>query len=130
MLDFCKSLSKLSTCRRLQVAAIIVDHRFTRVLSIGYNGWPVGAPNDACLGVAGSCGCVHAEANALIKLQYRTPHMFMITTHSPCLHCAGLILNAGIDEVFSVHPYRAGTTMNFHLIGDHDEVLKRWALVR
>jgi dCMP deaminase len=125
---FCNDLSQLSTCKRLQVAAVIVDHRFTKVLSIGYNGPPSHSEYE-CTGEPGNCGCVHAEANALIKLTNRSPHMFMITTHTPCVHCAGLIINAGIDAVFSVKPYRAGNTMNFIMIGDEsDEVLKRWCV--
>lgn len=128
MVRFCNDLARLSTCKRLQVAAVIVDHRFTRVLSIGFNG-PYSGSKIECTGEQGNCGCVHAEANALIKLTHRTPHMFMITTHTPCVHCAGLIHNAGIDEIFSSHVYRAGKTTFFHMIGDESNaVLERWCV--
>lgn len=127
MARWAKQAAELSTCGRLQVGCLIVDHTFTDVLAIGYNGQPAGRPNTGCLaGCPGSCGCVHAEANALIKLRHRSRHMFMFCTHSPCEHCAGLIINAGISEVFAWELYRNSPILNYTLIGDHDEVLKRW----
>ena len=119
-----QDIATLSTCKRLQVGAVIVDVGFTQVLSIGYNGPASGLPNDSCTGEQGSCGCIHAEANALIKLSDRRPS-FLIATHSPCVHCAGLIVNAGIEHVFYFNEYRIQSGL-YTKIGNHNEVLQRW----
>ncbi len=86
-------MAHLSTCRRLAVGCAIVTEKLQRVVAVGYNGPPVGCPNDACTGEAGRCGCVHAECNALVKAGADVGDMYV--THSPCLHCAGLIANSG-----------------------------------
>ena len=65
---FLQSLKGLSTCKRKKCACIICDRDFMRVYSIGYNGPPSGIDNDSCTDEPKQCGCVHAEANALIKL--------------------------------------------------------------
>lgn len=88
-----RSMSHLSTCRRLAVGCAIVSDKLSRVVAVGYNGPPVGATNDSCTGVPGSCGCVHSEANALVKAGSETGDVYV--THSPCVHCAGMIANAG-----------------------------------
>ena len=92
---FTQSLAGLSQCQRLRVGCTVVRPDLSEVVAIGYNGPPVGLPNDGCRSAEGNCGCVHAEANALLKLKVGTPGLVMITTDSPCEHCAGLILNAG-----------------------------------
>ncbi len=98
-------IARLSTCKRLAVGTVVTDLEFTRVLAVGYNGQPVGKPNEACEDVAGNCGCVHSEANALIKRVTFEPAI-MISTHSPCKHCDGLIRNARIVETFYWYDYR------------------------
>lgn len=97
---FCRlavDLAELSTCRRRKVGAVLLDDELTSVLGIGYNGPPCGHPNDGCRpGQEGNCGCVHAEANVLVK-RLRPPvdgPLIMVTTSSPCEHCAGLVLNS------------------------------------
>lgn len=91
---FADDLAGLSTCKRKSVGCVVMPADFSQVLSIGYNGPPEGLPNDSCEGAdaVGACGCVHAEMNAVIKLHTRTPCM-MFTTVSPCLLCAGAIIN-------------------------------------
>jgi dCMP deaminase len=128
MTELATKVAGLSTCKRLRVGAIIVDHKFTKVLSIGYNGQPAGRHNNDCTGVT-PCGCVHAEANALIKLQQRTECMFLIATHTPCGHCEGLIINTGIKEVFAWEAYRIPPSLPVTIIGEHFEILKRWSSV-
>ena len=131
MANLALNIANLSTCKRLKVGAVIVNHEFTRVLSVGYNGPPRNMPNDSCTGET-PCGCIHAEANALIKLEHRSKHMFMICTHTPCYHCEGLMVNAGIDEVFAWDAYRIPPKIyNVHIIGDDsDKVLERWSALR
>ena len=80
------------------------------VLSIGYNGPACGLGNDTCKAVEGKCGCIHAEANALIKLRNRSPNNVLISTAGPCEHCAGLILNSQqVAAVLFRDPFRDET---------------------
>ncbi len=93
MIIFCRSLSDLSTCKRYPTSAIVFPADCTSVYSIGYNGVPTKLPNDMCTGTQGGCGCIHAEANALLKLREQFGAI-MYCTVAPCLQCAGLILNS------------------------------------
>lgn len=107
MTDFTVGLAGLSTCRRASVGALVATPSLTEVLAIGYNGPPVGQGNDECRDVVGGCGCVHAEANAIVKLSTRERDLLMLTTTSPCEACAGLIANCGrIAVVLWNEPYR------------------------
>ena len=55
----------------------------------------------------GNCGCLHAENNAITKLDYNDPvRKRMYLTHSPCVTCAKLIINAGVSEVVFHEMYR------------------------
>lgn len=89
-----KLLASLSTCKRLQVAAIIFPTDCSSVYAIGYNGPSRGLLNDSCRNIEGKCGCVHAEVNAIAKFNNDIAKPSLLyTTHTPCLPCAGLILN-------------------------------------
>jgi len=98
------------TCNRLQVGAVIaIDGR---VVSSGYNGAPSHLPHcgDECYSGGPPCKrAVHAEANAIAfaaKYGIATNGATMVSTDSPCLDCARLIINAGIREVFYSREYR------------------------
>ncbi len=92
--NFVEGLAGLSCCRRLGVGCVAVTPDLTEVLSIGYNGPPVGADNDSCRGVQGDCGCAHAEGNVLSKLKGDLGGLAMLTTTLQCEHCAGLVANS------------------------------------
>lgn len=85
----------------------------TNVLTVGYNGQPAGLPNNRCRGTPGTCGCIHSEANALVKLREpasRSSDLLLLCTHSPCEHCAGLVLNSAcIGYVLFAGAYRLST---------------------
>lgn len=103
-----KLLVPLSTCKRLQVSAIIFPTDCSAIYSIGYNGPSRGLSNDHCTGEIGRCGCVHAEANAIAKFNNNVakPSIMFVTT-TPCLSCAGLILNCtNIQGVIYEENYR------------------------
>ena len=52
------------------------------------------------------CKCVHAEMNALNKLNYNDPiAKRLYVTLSPCQLCAKLIVNANIEEVVYLDDY-------------------------
>jgi len=92
---------------RFQVGAIVVTDDNTQVLAVGYNGDHAGGPNEPESPVPGQSGFIHAEINALLKLDYNNPkRKVMYITLSPCRMCAKAIVNAGIDEVVFSEEYR------------------------
>jgi dCMP deaminase len=92
---------------RFQVGAIVVSGDNTQVLAVGYNGNHAGGPNEPESEEPGHSGFIHAEINALLKLDYNNPkRKVMYVTLSPCRACAKAIINAGIDEVVYAEEYR------------------------
>lgn len=92
---------------RLKVGAIIVSSDNTQMLSGGYNGNYAGGPHEHESPEPGMSGFIHAEVNALVKLDFnfgKDKHMYI--THSPCKMCAKLIINAGIKRVVYDVAYR------------------------
>ncbi|WKW84840.1 deoxycytidylate deaminase [Gordonia phage Jamzy] len=111
LMQLAHTVALRGTCSRLQVGALAV--RGGQILSTGYNGAPAGLEH--CYhrpGEALGAGCtlsVHAEANAVtcaarygVSLEEATLYI----TDAPCIACAGLIINAGIDAVRFDRPYR------------------------
>ena len=92
-----------------KVGAVVVDSNNTRVLSIGYNGDYCKGPNDIKGELpVGESLLIHAEENALLKLDYHTHgERTLYLTLSPCLMCAKLILNAKIQRVVYLDTYRS-----------------------
>jgi dCMP deaminase len=106
-MDLAHSLSRRSTCSRLQVGAVVVTPDFSRVLALGYNGGPRGGANGCLSENPGECGHLHAEINALLKMDYNDPiQKIMLVTRSPCYLCSVAIVNAGIAEVVYDKEYR------------------------
>jgi len=106
-MNVAKEISRRSCDAKLQVGCIIVSADNTSVLAVGYNGTYKGGPNRRESMENGKSGCIHSEVNALIKADYNFPkpkHMY--TTHSPCLECSRLIINADIKRVVYEIPYR------------------------
>ncbi len=110
-----------SSCCRRQVAAVIV--RDKQIISTGYNGTPTGVKNcdeggcprcnsNAPSGSAlGECLCSHAEENAIVQAARHgiaVEGAKLYTTFSPCLLCAKMIVNSGINEVI----YRSKYSMD------------------
>lgn len=105
--QFAEDLAGLSCCKRASVGCIIFDEGMSRIYAIGYNGQPAGLPNDSCTGEQGTCGCIHAEANAVAKLSTENTGLWLFCTTAPCLQCAGLIINTRrISRVIYRHTYR------------------------
>ena len=97
-----------SYCKRAQVGAVIVKDG--NVIAIGYNGTPSGWPN-ICEDDSGRTReeVLHAESNAIAKCARSVSssdgaHLYV--THSPCVDCAKLIIQAGIGKVFYKVKYR------------------------
>ncbi len=98
MVRFGWDLKNLSTCKRATVGAVVFAPDCSRVYSIGYNGPAHTRHNQACRNTEGDCGCVHAEANAIVKLQGQRGLMYCSTL--PCEACASLILNSQAIQGF------------------------------
>lgn len=107
-MEIAQVVAKRSTCCRLNVGAVIVNPA-QRIISIGYNGAPPGAPH--CLGndCPGRNGChiaIHAEENAFNYIPAgETPHVLYVT-HSPCPVCSERIERLAIKNVIFSVPYR------------------------
>ena len=106
-LDVAKTLSKSSTCVKLDVGCVITTEDF-RVLATGYNGVPskVKHCKDSPCSGAGTkpgsdlCSAIHAEQNAIVTLPPGSHATRIFCTHKPCTHCMKLIIAAGITKVY------------------------------
>jgi dCMP deaminase len=107
-----RAAAKRSTCQRKHIGAVIVPRR--GVLLIGYNGAPQGLPHclDAGCLIGSDGGCLrtqHAEANVIAwaaRNGIALAGAEMFTTVSPCLSCAKMIINAGVESVLYLEAYR------------------------
>ena len=117
-----------SSAVRKKVGAVIVKD--DRIISIGYNGMPAGWDNNCedeitpTLPYLQGDGPVlktkpevlHAETNAIAKLAKSTESgdgATMFITHAPCLDCAKLIYQSGINSVLYRNSYRSDDGINF-----------------
>jgi dCMP deaminase len=126
-----ETFAGLSSARRLHVGAIVVKD--DRIISIGYNGTPSGwdnncedkfycedgdyseqlLPKDANqwmnYKLVTKPEVLHAETNAIAKLAKSTESghgATLFVTHAPCLDCAKLVYQSGINTVFYRNSYR------------------------
>jgi len=105
------AMSERSTCRRLQVGCVITSPDFRRVYAVGYNGSAAGGPNDCDRhgeDAVGSCGCLHAEMNAIINCSVvREAEKVVFCTNLPCVACAKALINlGGVRRVYYAKDYR------------------------
>lgn len=98
----------LSTCSRLNVGCLLLSPDGERLLAFGYNGTWRGGPNEVPDDEEGHPAWVHAEANALVKSRPFEPFVAFVT-HTPCVTCAMLLINAQVEKVYAVHRYRDPT---------------------
>ena len=106
-LEFAHSIARRSYDPRFQVGSVVVTEDNSQVLAIGYNGDHRGGPNQVDSREPGKSGFIHAEINALIKMDYNNPKAKkMYLTLSPCIQCARAIINGGIQKVFFDESYR------------------------
>jgi|TARA_R110002124_G_scaffold187884_4_gene355156 dCMP deaminase len=106
-MDMAVSISRRSYDPKWKVGAIVVTGDNTSVLSVGYNGNYTGGPNSIESMSPGQSGMIHAEINALLKMDYHNhKRKVMYVTLSPCRMCAKAIVNSGIDEVVYLEEYR------------------------
>lgn len=100
-------IASRSTDPRHKVGSVIVTNDNTQILALGYNGNYTGGPNVVESTEPGQSGNLHAEVNALLKMDYNNPKKkIMYITLSPCRMCAKAIINSKIDKVVYNEKYR------------------------
>lgn len=97
-----------SYCERRKVGALLIKDRM--IISDGFNGTPAGFEN-VCEDESGLTKpyVLHAEANAITKVarsNNSSDGSTLYITASPCLDCAKLIIQAGIERVVFNELYR------------------------
>ena len=107
-----------STCLRHHVGAVMV--RENQIISTGYNGAAKGIKDCTQLGclrdqmgiASGTrheiCRAIHAEQNAIIQAASHsgnTKGAVVYCTHSPCIICAKMLVNAGIKRFVTSNEY-------------------------
>lgn len=101
-------ISKRSTCRRASVGCLIIDSD-NQVLSMGYNGSPPGYSHcldHGCIKIDGHCiRTLHAEMNALSRVDGFHPESVGFCTHAPCITCLKVGLVKGVYTWYYLHDY-------------------------
>jgi len=111
-------IAERSTCERHHIGAIAVKDK--RILATGYNGAPAGLQDCLELGCIRNvlgipsgqrheiCRAVHAEQNVIIQAAIHGVSIegaTIYSTHTPCLLCAKMIVNAKIKRFVSYSRY-------------------------
>ena len=111
--------SQLSSAKRLQVGCVVVKDN--TIIGIGYNGMPSGWTNDCEIELGNGetktkPEVLHAETNAIAKIARSTNSSdgaALFVTHAPCLDCAKIIHQAGINSVYYRNTYRSTEGVEF-----------------
>lgn len=112
-LEIARSHAKLSKAKRLKVGAVLRTKQ--NVLLAGYNG-TVSGMNNVCEIIQEDGSTVtklevlHAEENCLMKAAREGVSVLdstMYITHAPCLHCAAMLIQAGVKKVVYENLYRS-----------------------
>ncbi|MFA6320909.1 MAG: cytidine/deoxycytidylate deaminase family protein [Candidatus Omnitrophota bacterium] len=105
-------ISKRSTCLRRSVGAVLVKDK--RILATGYNGAPSKVAHCSVTGCIREkmkvpsgqrhelCRGLHGEQNAFLQAALHGTSLkgaSLYSTTQPCIICAKMIINAGIEEV-------------------------------
>ncbi|MBD5634306.1 MAG: cytidine/deoxycytidylate deaminase family protein [Candidatus Eremiobacteraeota bacterium] len=109
-MEVARTVATRATCPRASVGAVLV--REHRILTTGYNGAPRNVAHcteAGCEMVGGHCvRSTHAEANAVVQgalhgvmLEGATAYC----THQPCVHCAKLLISAGVEKIVYANSY-------------------------
>ncbi len=125
-MDFAVNISRRSSDPNFKVGCCIVTEDNCQVLSIGYNGDQKGGSNKRESLEPGKSGFIHAEINALIKLDYNNPKQkTLYITLSPCEHCAKAIINGGINRVVYKTAYRDRS--GIELLERHNVAVRKYS---
>ena len=115
-------VAERSTCRRHHVGAVAVKDK--HILSTGYNGAAAGSKDCLELGCLRDelgipsgerheiCRGIHAEQNAIIQASLHGVSLEGSTiycTHTPCILCAKMLVNAKIKRFVTFGSYNDST---------------------
>ncbi len=121
-LKLAEVVAERSTCIRRHVGAVAV--RDKHILATGYNGAPAGAADCLELGCLRNennipsgqrhevCRAIHAEQNVIIQAALHGVSLegaIIYATHSPCVLCAKMLVNARIKGYVSFGNYSEDT---------------------
>ena len=125
-MDAAEVYSRLSTAKRLQVGCVVVKDN--TIIGIGYNGMPSGWDNNCeeeiiveedekfIKVLKTKPEVLHAETNALAKIAKSTNSSdgaSMFITHAPCIDCAKLVYQSGINSVYYRNSYKNTDGLDF-----------------
>lgn len=106
LLDLAQTVSTWSKDPSTGVGAVIADSR-NRIVGIGYNGLPHGVTDsserlknrEVKLALT-----LHAEENAVLNSTKSVDGCSIYVTKPPCSHCASIIIQVGITNVYYYRP--------------------------
>jgi len=118
-------VAERSTCRRHHVGAVAVRNK--HILATGYNGAPSGLKDCLELGCLRDelhipsgerqeiCRGIHAEQNVIIQASLHGVSLegsTIYATHTPCVLCAKMLVNAKIKRYISFGRYNDDAFIN------------------
>ena len=121
-------IAERSTCRRHHTGAVAV--RDKHILATGYNGAPSGQKDCLELGCLRNelnipsgerheiCRAIHAEQNVIIQASLHGVSLegsTIYATHTPCVLCAKMLVNAKIKRYVSFGQYNSATSYDSFL---------------
>jgi dCMP deaminase len=125
-LEMAHLVARRATCLRRKVGAVIVKDK--RILATGYNGAPSGLAHCLDTGCLREklkipsgerhelCRALHAEQNALIQASLYGISVKASTVYAtcqPCVICAKMLINAGIEDIVISGGYPDKMAMEF-----------------
>ena len=111
-------VARRSTCLRRQVGAVLVKDK--NILATGYNGTPTGITHCEVAGCLREqlnipsgerhelCRGLHAEQNVIVQAAKHGINIdgsTLFCTTAPCIICAKMIINSGINKVVYLDGY-------------------------
>lgn len=117
-LNMAALVSKRATCLRRRVGAVLVKDK--KILATGYNGAPSGLKHCFETGCIREkmkipsgerhelCRGLHAEQNVLLQAALHgtsTKGSLLYITNQPCVICAKMLINAGVNEIIIAAGY-------------------------
>jgi len=117
-LEVARLVSKRATCLRRSVGALLVKDK--KILATGYNGAPSGLKHCLDIGCLRDkmripsgqrhelCRGLHAEQNVILQAALygvSTKGSVLYITNQPCIICAKMLINAGIQEIVIAGDY-------------------------
>ena len=125
-MDLATRIALMSHAVRLKVGSVIVKNN--SIISFGWNGMPSGWVNECettelveldekfVKRLVTKPEVLHSETNAIAKVSASTESSegaTMFCTHAPCINCAKLIYQSGINNLYYRDTYRDSAGIKF-----------------